>query len=269
MATQPGSTEKFNLERAQAVVDSIRTQFAASELKRSIDYGLDTVLITVWYADKRLKLGLSVLSVLFVLSQCAPVLQNHQSLETQAPTPEPDVTVVTIESGVSQVNLMTPEALAGSSVAQGSAHIDSNGMLVLPSSSEAQTIARTYVVQPGDSLSGIAQKLGVPRDQWERFVSEIASINKIAVPDRIEVGQNLALIFNLQSAHLEVPTPAEKTARMYTVQPGDTLIGIARQLGADIEQNYDLLDQVAELNGLPNPNWLQVGQVLNVSPFVS
>ncbi|MGL1833306.1 peptidoglycan DD-metalloendopeptidase family protein [Rhodocyclaceae bacterium SMB388] len=49
--------------------------------------------------------------------------------------------------------------------------------------------------------------------------------------------------------------------RMHVVQPGDTLLGIARQYG----QN---LDDLIVWNGLMDPNQLRVGQEIRVSPSV-
>lgn len=46
-------------------------------------------------------------------------------------------------------------------------------------------------------------------------------------------------------------------ARQVTVQPGDTLRGIARQVGASFEE-------IARMNGIQNPDLIYPGQVLNV-----
>jgi nucleoid-associated protein YgaU len=43
-----------------------------------------------------------------------------------------------------------------------------------------------YDVQPGDTLDSIAQKLGV-------LVADLAAVNAIVDPDRIEAGQRLAV----------------------------------------------------------------------------
>jgi LysM repeat protein len=45
--------------------------------------------------------------------------------------------------------------------------------------------------------------------------------------------------------------------RQVTVQPGDTLRGIAKQVGASFEE-------IARINGIQNPDLIYPGQVLNV-----
>jgi nucleoid-associated protein YgaU len=79
---------------------------------------------------------------------------------------------------------------------------------------------RTYTVQSGDTLSGIAhQQLG-DASRWP----EIFLLNRsIRHPDRISPGQVLTL---------PVDTPTQPPPRRYIVRRGDTLSGIAqRELG--------------------------------------
>jgi nucleoid-associated protein YgaU len=78
------------------------------------------------------------------------------------------------------------------------------------------TAARTYTVQAGDTLSGIAQAQLGDASRWpEIFVLNRASIRH---PDRIFPGQILTLPGD---------TPMDPPPRLYIVQPGDTLSGIA------------------------------------------
>ena len=56
-------------------------------------------------------------------------------------------------------------------------------------------------------------------------------------------------------ANTQVPqAPVTST---YTVQPGDTLSGIASKFGT----SYQTL---ASLNGISNPNWIYAGQTLKI-----
>jgi nucleoid-associated protein YgaU len=106
----------------------------------------------------------------------------------------------------------------------------------------------TYVVQPGDTLSGIAQSQLGDASRWP----EIFALNQdqISNPDLIFPGQVLVLPPG-------TPPPAPPT---YVVQPGDTLSGIAQsQLG-----NAARWPEIFALNSnqIQNPNIIFPGQVL-------
>lgn len=112
-----------------------------------------------------------------------------------------------------------------------------NARLVVALATMAFTVVAataTYVVRPGDSLSGIAARNNTT-------VDALASANHIKNPNVISIGQVLVL-------------PNEGT---YLVRPGDTLEGIAQQLGVST-------DQLAEANGITNPNRIYVGTRLQV-----
>ncbi len=91
-----------------------------------------------------------------------------------------------------------------------------------------------YMVRPGDTLSEISQRFGVP-------ISILVNVNNLANADRIYVGQVLL-----------VP-------KMYTVEAEDNLEGIALKLGVDVA---DLLIE----NNLSITSPIQVEQSL-VIPF--
>ena len=102
---------------------------------------------------------------------------------------------------------------------------------------------RTYTVQRGDTLSGIAVNFKVA-------MSELMKLNNIADPDAIYPGQQLLI-----SGGALVPTPAQP--RTYTVRAGDTLYTIATRFGVTV---WAL--QVA--NNISNPNTIYVGQELKI-----
>jgi LysM repeat protein len=105
----------------------------------------------------------------------------------------------------------------------------------------------TYVVQPGDSLSGIAAQLGLD-------VSALAAWNSITDPNLISVGESLRLTAPPSSA-----APAAPSNRTYVVQPGDTVYGIASQYGIDP-------DRLVTVNRLSDPADIQIGQSLTLPP---
>lgn len=100
---------------------------------------------------------------------------------------------------------------------------------------------RTYTVQAGDTLSGIAAKLGVSTSA----ISGYRSGN----PNLIYPGEVLKI-----NGGNAAPKPAGRT---YTVVAGDTLGAIAARYGT----TYQAL---AAKNGIANPNLIYPGQVLKI-----
>lgn len=97
----------------------------------------------------------------------------------------------------------------------------------------------TYTVQSGDTLSGIASKLGTS-------YQTLASLNGISNPNLIYVGQVL-----------QVTGSASTSSVYYTVRVGDNLSNIAGRYGTSYQS-------IASLNGLTNPNLIYAGQTLKI-----
>jgi len=108
----------------------------------------------------------------------------------------------------------------------------------------------TYTVEPGDTLSEIAQRAGTS-------ARAIMEENDLASPHRIRVGQQLLLPHGGSSniGQALSATPAAASASTYTVAPGDTVGHIALRLGV---RRADLV----AANELTNPNRIRVGQKL-------
>ena len=132
------------------------------------------------------------------------------------------------------------------------------------------TAAVTYTVQAGDTLSGIA-------DQYNTAVNTLASLNHLANPNLIYVGQVLtvkagnqsAAPVNHQSEAVKPSTSANHanasqgaSVATYTVRAGDTLSGIAAKLGTTYQS-------LASINNISNPNLIYVGQVLSLNSQAS
>lgn len=100
----------------------------------------------------------------------------------------------------------------------------------------------TYTVVKGDTLSGIASRYGTD-------YKTLAAINGIADPNKIFPGQVLRLSGS-------APTKQESSGT-YTVVRGDTLSGIAQRFNT----TYQTL---AALNGIADPNKINVGQVIKL-----
>ncbi|HEX2953773.1 MAG TPA: LysM peptidoglycan-binding domain-containing protein, partial [Bacillota bacterium] len=143
-----------------------------------------------------------------------------------------------------------------------------------------------YIVQPGDTLTSIAQRYGVS-------LAELTSLNQLPNPDRLVPGQailipgspapplqyiivsgdtlyGIARVFgttvaaisqanNITNPNLILPGQSiiipGWTQINYTVQPGDTLWAIGRRFGVPVEM-------LVRVNRIPNPSQIAVGQVL-------
>ncbi|MCS7259984.1 MAG: LysM peptidoglycan-binding domain-containing protein [Anaerolineae bacterium] len=121
---------------------------------------------------------------------------------------------------------------------------------------------QTYVVQAGDTLSGIALRFGVS-------IEALISANQIPDPNLIQVGQELRIptpevqkeiipssLPDEAGVHAAHTAPTSQP-QVYIVQPGDTLYRIATRFGVAVEE-------LVEANHLSDPNYLQVGQALRI-----
>lgn len=106
-----------------------------------------------------------------------------------------------------------------------------------PAAPAPQPSTVTYTVQPGDTLSGIAAA-------YNTTYQHLADINGIANPNLIYPGQVLTISGGGASAPQQT---------VYTVQPGDTLSGIAAAYGTTYQR-------LAAVNGISNPNLIYPGQ---------
>jgi len=98
-------------------------------------------------------------------------------------------------------------------------------------------VGGSYTVVSGDTLSGIAAKLGTT-------VAVLVALNRISNPDRIYNGQTLA-----------VPGGTAAAERVYVVVAGDTLSGIAGRL--NYPGGYQAL---ARRNNITDPDRIYPGQ---------
>lgn len=105
-----------------------------------------------------------------------------------------------------------------------------------------QSSDTTYIVQAGDTLSEIATRYGTT-------YQHLAAINGISNPDIIHVGDRIVID--------GVVPPQSSDDEYYTIQPGDTLSGIAERYGT----SYQYL---AYINGISDPNKIYAGDTIRV-----
>lgn len=115
-----------------------------------------------------------------------------------------------------------------------------------PAPAEAPTVSQgdVYIVQPGDTLSAIAQNFGTTYQQ-------LAALNGIANPNFIYPGQQIVINGSA------VSTPNNTDEEYYIIQPGDTLSGIASTYGTTWQW-------LAGVNGISNPNLIYPGHTIRV-----
>lgn len=112
------------------------------------------------------------------------------------------------------------------------------------------------VVQPGDTLTAIARRHGVS-------VEDLVSINRLADPDRILVGQLLRLVpveappAPSAAAAPSAPAVPPRTAAVHVVRVGENLTGIARTYGTTVAS-------IVQLNRIADPGHIVPGQRLTI-----
>ncbi|EMF0394589.1 LysM peptidoglycan-binding domain-containing protein [Enterococcus hirae] len=117
--------------------------------------------------------------------------------------------------------------------------IDKANVELLPDSTtvvEQPSVAQTHVVQYGETLSSIATK-------YRTTYQVLASLNGLSNPNMIYPGQVLKVNGSV-------------AGNIYTVQYGDNLSSISAKLGTTYQE-------LAQQNGLANPNLIYPGQTLN------
>ncbi len=104
---------------------------------------------------------------------------------------------------------------------------------------------RTHTVKRGETLTSIAAKYGIT-------VDELMSVNGLTDPSLVFEGTRLRL--DGPPAFVAEGTGSQVS---HTVAKGETLASIARRYGTTVRQ-------LADLNGISNPNLIYVGQVITV-----
>jgi N-acetylmuramoyl-L-alanine amidase len=136
----------------------------------------------------------------------------------------------------------TPAAFAG----DGDNDADDVG-----SSASAAGSGGGYVVQPGDTLTGIASRAGLSTDS-------LAAANGLDPNGLLISGTVLHLSGSAATVRVSTTVPVSATSASYVVQPGDTLTAIASRAGLS-------MSSLAAANGIDPNRFLVSGTVLHLS----
>lgn len=109
---------------------------------------------------------------------------------------------------------------------------------------------KDHVVQPGENLFRIGLQYSL---SWVT----LAQYNSITNPNNITVGQTIKIPCEGTTPPPVQPTPPPDNVTYYTVQSGDNLFQIGLKFGVSWVE-------IAEANGLVNPNQVYAGQVLKI-----
>ena len=123
------------------------------------------------------------------------------------------------------------------------------GLSSVPVSASTQsTDTVVHIVQRGETLQIIARRYGTT-------YGAIASANNLANPNFVYAGQRLVIPTGATA-------PSAGSTAVHIVGRGDTLRSIAARYGTTVSY-------LATLNGLPNPDFIWVGQALKVPSSTS
>lgn len=137
----------------------------------------------------------------------------------------------------------------------------------------AAAAPNTYTVQAGDTLDGIAINLGISSASMTDWVNQVVSLNNLPDANTIVVGEVLTLPNGTPSggstsqatdtsSNTSASQAASTTPATYTVQAGDTLLGIAGSFG--VSNGMAWVTEVVNLNNLASANLISIGQVLQL-----
>lgn len=113
-----------------------------------------------------------------------------------------------------------------------------------------------YVVQPGDDLCLIAQKLYGDCNLGYK----IAELNHLKSPDQIEIGQKLIFKAHATPTPSAVANQVKKSDTTYVVKDGDSFTKIAKEEYGD----ESMASRIAEANNLTDSDVLFTGSKLTI-----
>jgi LysM repeat protein len=183
--------------------------------------------------------------------EAAPVVPEEDESPEVFPEPEADVTPEPVDTPREDEVAEEEEpdtAVSEEAEAEPVEEVVEGPETAEPPITTEVTTPTVHTVARGENLYRIGLRYGV---SWVR----LAQFNNIANPNRITVGQQIRIPG--PSDPIPQPTPSPHTETTYIVRAGDNLYRIGLMYGISWVQ-------IAEANGLVNPNQIVVGQELKI-----
>jgi LysM repeat protein len=131
-------------------------------------------------------------------------------------------------------------------------------VLLLPYTVHGQS-SPTHTIEPGETLSQIAERYGISQD-------ELMELNSITDPDAIYSGQILVLPAPADATPVPITVDesvvsGETEPIEHVVQPGENLSRIAEQYGLTLQE-------LIAINGITDPDTIVIGTRLRLTPVI-
>lgn len=187
----------------------------------------------------------------------APEIDDPTTPTETVPASETDVNSETgypaTEEIIEEETAVVAEQPAEETVEETASETTEQAVAEAETTTETTTSAecpKDHVVQPGENLFRIGLQYSL---SWVT----LAQYNDITNPNSITVGQTIKIPCEGTTPPPVQPTPPPDNVTYYTVQPGDNLFQIGLKFGVSWVE-------IAEANGLVNPNQVYAGQVLKI-----
>lgn len=209
--------------------------------------------------------------LLLILMGMLFILISSVYSQDETPTPPSDVVIHVVQRGENLYRIalrygLTIDQIANANGITNRGNILVGQRLIIPSANVVSTpteISQTHIVRAGESLSRIAQLYGMTTEA-------LASLNNIANPNSLYIGQVLQVTPNGGQAVLSTPeavidaglitlvNPTSSENRIiHTVVRGDTIYRIAQQYGTTMAA-------IQQANGLAEGAFIFAGQQLTI-----
>jgi LysM repeat protein len=203
----------------------------------------------VWLTDLLALNGLQLDSIIYageelLIPGSTAVPASEPAVEWVPYTVQPGDTLGSLASalGVTVAALVEANAITNPNLLVAGSTITLPGRPQGPREAPPPTVS--HAIQPGETLSSIAQRYGVT-------VLDLIEANSIPNVDRIRIGD----VIRIPGSAIAASAPAAQPQRVHRVQPGESLSGIAARFGVSVSA-------LAAANGIGSDGIIHPGQVL-------